>query len=58
LPLVSFLLSLALVLLVFLGLVLVGAVGFEPITPAQVGLEAAVAPLTALFRWGLRRLGW
>jgi hypothetical protein len=57
-PVVSVLVSLALVLLAFLGLVLVGALSFEPISPAHIGLAAAIAPLAAAIRWLLRRLGW
>jgi hypothetical protein len=57
-PIVSFLLSLALVLTAFLGLVLAGALAFEPVTPAHVGLAAVVAPLAVALHRLLRRLGW
>jgi len=57
-PLLGFLLSLALVLAAFLALVLAGALAFEPVTPAHVGLAAVAAPLAVGLRWALRRLGW
>jgi hypothetical protein len=55
---VSALLALSVAAGVFLGLLFLDLVNFEPVTAVHLGLAGAVAPLTGAFYRGLRRLGW